>query len=315
VTFLQSIFRKLSPARPPAAPRLHLAVFGKHPGWNDHIDDLGLETDLLVNVKRTLYVQGIGGNIDAGAWDRLEEGQRVPAFHHLFVSHSAGDLIVGRLWSSSDGKGRTRYPMVAAAHCAGMPLSWIVSNVVPRLEQIESACAATRDPAAVRSILDLQRQSLRSLMPAAVPGRAESVAAGDGNAVSSIAAHPDMGDGGRGFLLVLYQIEREWSAFRPGRGGAPGPRHLRVPSCADSPVAAMVRWLGFLLSQLDGSAPLMVIVPLDASWADLIGGEPTASQLFCVRATPAKVPLTTQIPYTLDADFISRAMRTIAAAG
>jgi hypothetical protein len=265
-----------------------------------------------VNLKRTLYIQGIGGNIDSGAWDSLDEDQRIPQFHHLFISHCAGEVIVGRLWSSSDGKGRTRYPMIAAAHCAALSLSWIIANVVPRLEQIESACLATRDPAAVRSILDLQRQHLRSLIS---HDAAQVEQLGAHGPLATLAAHPDMGDAGRGLLLVLYQIEREWAAFRPGRTGAPGPRHLRVPVCAASPAQAMVLWLQFLLSQLDRAAPLMVIVPLDAPWADLIAGEPTPSQLFCVRATPAKIPLTTQIPYTLDADFIARSTRLIAAAG
>lgn len=311
MTFIQSIFRKLSPARAPSVPQVHLAGFGKHPGWNDHIDDLGLETGLLVNLKRNLYIQGIGGNIDSGAWDSLDEDQRVAGFHHLFISHCAGEVIVGRLWSSSDGKGRTRYPMIAAAHCTALSLPWIVANVVPRLEQIESACLATRDPAAVRSILDLQRQNLRSLV--SQNGAHLEQLNGQGP-LATLATHPEMGEAGRGLLLVLYQIEREWAAFRPGRTGSPGPRHLRVPACAASPAQAMVLWLQFLLSQLDRAAPLMVIVPLDGSWADLIAGEPAHSQLFCVRATPAKIPLTTQIPYTLDADFISRSTRLIAAA-
>src|SRR5579862_6325420 len=54
------------------APALHLAAFGKHPGWNDHLDDLGLETDSLINAKRLLYLQGISQNIDSGAWEKLD---------------------------------------------------------------------------------------------------------------------------------------------------------------------------------------------------------------------------------------------------
>ena len=45
-----------------------LAAFGKHPGWDDHVEDLGLETESLNLAKTLLYVNGIGGQIDSGAW-------------------------------------------------------------------------------------------------------------------------------------------------------------------------------------------------------------------------------------------------------
>jgi hypothetical protein len=48
---------------------------------------------------------------------------------------------------------------------------------------------------------------------------------------------------------------------------------------------------------------------------DLIVGEPTASQIYCMMASPAAVPLTTDIPYNLPADFVERANRLIGAAG
>ena len=38
-----------------------LAAFGKHPGWDDHVEDLGLETQSLNLAKTVLYVDGIGG--------------------------------------------------------------------------------------------------------------------------------------------------------------------------------------------------------------------------------------------------------------
>jgi len=38
--------------------QIFLAAFGKHPGWNDHMDDVGLETESLVAAKTRLYVDG-----------------------------------------------------------------------------------------------------------------------------------------------------------------------------------------------------------------------------------------------------------------
>ena len=66
-------------------PSLNLGAFGKHPGWDDHIDDLGLETDRLVEVRRRLYAEGISSNVDSGAWDKLEDGARLPVFEHLIL--------------------------------------------------------------------------------------------------------------------------------------------------------------------------------------------------------------------------------------
>ena len=81
--FLKNLSRFLSPGK--SAPAAYLSAFGKHPGWNDHIDDLGLDTDALVTAKRLLYVQGISQNIDAGAWDALEP----PAPGNSIVNGSA----------------------------------------------------------------------------------------------------------------------------------------------------------------------------------------------------------------------------------
>ena len=76
----------------------------------------------------------------------------------------------------------------------------------------------------------------------------------------------------------------------------------------------MLLWLRFMLTQLDPNTPLCVIYPLDEQFIDLIVGEPTPTQLFCVRASTRKIPLTTDIPYNLDAEFISRSKGMIEAA-
>src|SRR5215469_9189084 len=125
--FIKSLSRLLGSSSKPA-PALYLAAFGKHPGWNDHIDDLGLDTDDLITAKRLLYVQGINQNIDAGAWENLDPDKRLDAFRHDFLWHMKGtgsgegdSLIAGRMWSSVDGKGRDKYPMVLCAGTVDLP--------------------------------------------------------------------------------------------------------------------------------------------------------------------------------------------------
>src|SRR5689334_10706102 len=122
-----------------AGQYLALGAFGKHPGWDDHIEDLGLETETLTLAKRILYIQGVGGQIDTGAWEKLEPSQRLEGFNHVFVWQRSGQFLLGRLWSSSDGKGRTRYPMVVCAHCVGASLKWGLEYVLPRLQDLEQA--------------------------------------------------------------------------------------------------------------------------------------------------------------------------------
>src|SRR5204863_1992020 len=162
--FLLEDPRRLSPTGRYVA----LAAFGKNPGWDDHVEDLGLETQSLNLAKTIFYVNGIGGQIDSGAWERLDSSQQVATFNHVFVWQRAGQLLLGRLWSSSDGKGRTRYPMVVCVHCSGISLSWALNQVLPRLEQIEQACLAGHSAAEVRAILGRYRAELRN----AVSGQA-----------------------------------------------------------------------------------------------------------------------------------------------
>ncbi|HEV8607043.1 MAG TPA: hypothetical protein VGQ99_17010 [Tepidisphaeraceae bacterium] len=318
MSFLQSIMSKLGGGRSGRAPFIHLGAFGKHPGWNDHIDDMGLESPQLINAKRIFYVQGMSGNIDSGAWDHLAEDDLLKHFKHVFAWRVGDDLVVGRLWSSSDGKGRKRYPMIVCAHCVGLPLPWAFAHILPQLEKVEAECTAATTASTVRSIMDKAREELRSLIPGRDGQRDNADSSALPNPLATLAMRPEMGAELKGLLAILYQVERELAPFRPNqksdRSVQIAPRHLRVPACAPTADEAMVLWLRFMLTQLDPNTPLCVIYPLEEQFIDLIVGEPTPTQLFCVRASARKIPLTTDIPYNLDAEFISRSKGMIASA-
>lgn len=318
-SFLQSLVKKFSGGKAPKGPAGYVGAFGKHPGWNDHIDDQGLETPELTNLKRSLYVQGIGGNIDSGAWDKLPEDEQLNAFKHLFLWHAGDDAIVGRFWSSSDGKGRKRYPMIVCMQATSVSLPWLIDKALPRLEKLEAACVATNSAEDVCRALDDARSEFRRMvtLPEAAAGAARLE-----DPLLSLSKRPEMGENHRGLLSILYQVEREMGAFRPNNKPDRGsriisiaPRQIRVPASADSVADAMLLWARFLLSQLDPATPTLQIHPLEQSWVDIIVGEPTIRELFCIRATPRKFPLTTDIPYTLEPEFIERTNRAIAATG
>jgi hypothetical protein len=280
-----------------------LAAFGKHPGWNDHMDDLGLQSEQLIELRRLLYVQGISGNVDSGAWESLAAEQRLETFRHLMLWRSGGSVVLARLWSSSDGKGRRKYPMIVAAQGDQLPAQWLIDNAGPILERLEGEFVATSDAAAVREGMDRARTELAELSlqaPAAAPDDPRGP-------LAALAERPEMGPDHRALCILLYHIERDLAVFLRGNrspGGAP--RHVRVPVCADSPAAALGLWSRFFESRLDPSAMMLLLAPLDGSWVDLIAGEPSSTQFFCVRARPGVLPLATDIPYNLDPAFISK---------
>jgi len=337
VAFLKSISRFLSPAAKPA-PALHLAAFGKHPGWNDHLDDLGLDTAPLVNAKRLLYIQGISQNIDSGAWDKLEDTvpstdgtpllapiARLDLFRHDFLWYMPGDngpdYLAGRLWSSSDGKGRAKYPMLLCSQLVSMPDRFATHIVMPILAQVHEKCAAATSAQTVRDVVANERENLRSHLKdtlAVNPLTPRQLAA--------VATHRDMQEAGagianEGFDRIVYQFARGMSTFRaPANKSATSrrPEQVRLPACGMSSRDALLFYLRFALTFVDPSTPLLLISPDQslssgsatsatttsattvAPWVDLIAGEPTPSNLFCIKAGTKSLPFTSDIPYTLD---------------
>jgi hypothetical protein len=307
--FLSGLMEKLKGT--PRAPAVHLGAFGKHPGWNDHMDNQGLETPQLLNLRRLLYVQGISGNIDSGAWEALAADQRLEQFHHLLLCRDSGSFLVARLWSSSDGKGRRKYPMVAVAQADNLPFGWLIDNSAALLQRLQHQAAAATDAATVISAFDSARANLRQAAPRTTPA-AEAAP----SPLAVLAKRQEMGQDLHALRILLYHLQREMGAFLVG--ARPGPktasRHMRVPLCADSPEGALALWTAFLVSQIDPGVMFSVIVPLDQPWADLVVGEPAPAQLFCFRTTAKTTPLVTDIPYNLDPEFVAKVDLQIAQA-
>jgi formylglycine-generating enzyme required for sulfatase activity len=290
--------------------QIFLGAFGKHPGWDDHVEDLGLETSSLISAKVLFYIQGIGGEIDAGAWEKLDETQRVPAFNHVFVWHRPGQVLIGRLWSSSDGKGRTRYPMVVCAHCSGVSLGWALDQVLPRLEQIERACLATQSAAEVRSILGRYRAELRNVASGQMTDLGPPSL--DTAFLTRFAARPELGPQQEGWMRTFYAVQNQFGAFARGRFNPKAdastirPQQIRVPRAADSIPKSILQWCNFFLTQVDPQTPLLLTLPLEEQWVDVTAGEPTSQEVFCLRASPKSMPLASEVPYNLSEDFRER---------
>src|SRR5438105_3708448 len=108
---LKSLFQWMknkSPGeQPPARPQILLAAFGKHPGRDEHFNDLQ-QQPRLVNLWDALYTRGIRTLVDSGRWSDLEKAGQLQPFNHILAGVAGSDVLVGRIWSSSDSLGRDR---------------------------------------------------------------------------------------------------------------------------------------------------------------------------------------------------------------
>lgn len=285
------------------APRVYVGAFGKHPGWNDHLDDIGLVTASLVDARRIMYGGGIAHQIESAAWDRAGNDKVLTGFNHLLHWRRPGESLTGLLWSSKDGKGRSLYPMTIAAHCVGEPFDWIAADVLPTLEAAAARCRAATTSAGVIGTLNDTQQALRvrsADVPPDMPG-------GSQLGVAAWAAH--FGNDSTALRRVFHEIRGQLEPFAPGsiawceKDGPASSRVLRLPLIPGAKAAESVNaWLSFLATQLDPVVPLLALVRLDDVWVDVIVGEPSPADFFALRASPWAVPLATDIPYELESE-------------
>ena len=286
--------------------RVHLAVFGKHPGWDDHIEEIGLDTPELVTARRLLYSEGVAGNIDSGAWDRLDEGKLLPAFKHNFFWRIGGQWIVGRMWSSRDGKGRSKYPMVVCGRIDGASAAFASQHIIPALVRFEEAVKSTTLADDVKHAASRARTELSQATSSARTGDSE-----DGDLLRRLVDHPNLSPGGdptTAFERVMYEIEREMQGFKRQSAISrtkqePAGQHMRVPRLFDAPGEDARAWTALLDRNIDRATGVLVIEPDDADFVDVLVGAPAVGHIFCLRATRAGLGLATQVPYTIDPDF------------
>jgi hypothetical protein len=275
------------------------------------MDDLGMETERLVGIKRLIYTEGIAGNISA--WGKLDSSKRLDGFQHSFVMTAPGEVIAGKIWSSSDGTGRRIYPMMVVAQCAGCELGWVMTFVFPILGELQKQYQAVTTADEVRALTDEARDRLRGLAR-----RPQSTEPLYGNILTWLSQRPDMGKDQRGLLNLIYEAEEKLSIFRQGtsdgnrtvvKSGAS--YSIRVPACGQSSGDVLRLWLEFLYVWIDKATPILAITPEKEDWVDLIVGDAGPSDLYCIQASRKTIPFNTEIPYSLDGAFIARARRLI----
>ncbi len=287
----------------PVKPVINLAAFGKHPAWDDHIPGIGLETEALAHLKQAFYVSGIGGQIDAGAWEKLEAEKRVEGFDHAFLWIRNGHALLGRLWSSVDRKGRAKYPMVVCADSQGISPGLLLANTWRELEQLRDSCRTFTTTEQVESECRSSQARLRS--------RLEAITETDKTMGIPLESrrrfldHPQFGDRQEGLLRILHELAGLQSPPAKGRSQPAGQsgegrsRHLRLPAIGHKHDEVLQLWGDFFRAAIAGNLPVFLILRDGVEWLDVIVGEPAGDEFFCLQASPLASPLATQIPYDL----------------
>lgn len=285
----------------PNAPRVYLGAFGKHPGWNDHMDDLGLATPSLVEARSILY-GGIAHQIEHAAWEKAGAEKVLPGFDHVIHWRRLNESITGLIWSSQDGKGRALYPMITVAHCVTRSFSWLANDVLPTLENVKTKCRETTSASVVTAHIKGMEKELQSRLSANT-----HTPSTPGPGVAAWAAHftkePET------FRRILHHLRRNLALFTPGsldwcKGEKQAmSRCLRLPQIPGiTPAESLNAWLSFLATQLDPAVPLFGLLPAGEKWLDVIVGEPGPADFFLLRVRPAGQPIVTDIPYELGAE-------------
>ena len=306
---LASVFK---PAAPPA---LQLGAFGKHPGWDDHLEDFGLESEAMLGARQLIYARGIGGAIDSAVWDNLPPEQLLAEFKHIFFWFSETDTIVGRMWSSSDRKGRKRYPMIICAQLSNFERGLPLDRLLSALAVLEEQCRATLSATEVHGILRRAREQLRAeLLPGATSSYPPPLKTRE-----QLAEAMKLNGEGEELARIGYSVDTQLAAFTAGKlheklrrigmrmleANALG-QHLRLPTVAGQEAGAALFWRDFLWQWLKAPAPLFIAAPLGEPWMDVIVGMPGPKQLFCLRAAPGALPLAQEVPYNLPGGFKER---------
>jgi hypothetical protein len=204
--------------------------------------------------------------------------------------------------------------MVLCAQMVALPDTLAQRLVLPTLAKVQERCAVTTSAEAVRQTVDTAREALRGRI--AQPPAGESVTA---KQLAAVAMHPDMHANREGYHRIVYQIMRGMAAYRPNGGGASKrPEQIRVPLAGLTAHEALTFWHRLSTTLLSPETPMLLLAPdpaiapwaagagaegSGAGWVDLVVGEPAAPNLFCIKAGTKPVPLTSDIPYTLEPAF------------
>ena len=257
-----------------------------------------------------LYVSGIGGQIDSGVWEKLDAEKRQEGFDHTFLWLSPGHVVLGNMWSSTDRKGRSKYPMVVCVDGEAVTAGFLTVKAKADLEGLREACKASTSSTQVTAEWDAAQKRLRArLRDPAHPstGPWPSI-----EARRRFLERREFGPERLGLLRVLHELTSAAGPSAAGHGSRPATivggrsHHFRAPLGCESGNEAFLLWTAFLECILSRTVPLWLIARGGVNWLDVLIGEPASDYFFCLQASPKALPLATEIPYELSPDLKAR---------
>jgi hypothetical protein len=283
-----------------AAPAtdVQLSIFGKHPGWDDHMPGVGLEGPSVAAFKQALYVEGIGGVIDSGAWEKLETGSRLAGFDHQFLILDGQQVVTGQLWSSRDGKGRSSYPLVACASSQRLDPEALLVRASAELRALRTRLEKS---ASADQLLAAWRSSCFTLRLPLTSGGTNRILPHDWT--ESFLALQALGPDRVGLERIHHELAVGMGLEGATKGGRSRsefkPFIVRVPSTRGAPVESLLMWAMFLRIPVPPPVSLALFARDDVDWLDALIGSPMAERLFCLQAGTAVLPVSSSVAYNL----------------
>lgn len=143
---------------------------------------------------------------------------------------------------------------------------------------------------------------------------AKSVFESNRRALSQLANMEELGPDRQGLNRILYFLSREVDRFIPNNTRKDkkieseelAPTLIRIPVQSIDKARAAQLWLDLFLLRMAEASSVLTWMPQAHPWIDVILGIPTAKQIYCLKAMLDKIPLTSSIPFEIDASFLER---------
>ena len=116
-------------------------------------------------------------------------------------------------------------------------------------------------------------------------------------------------------LRVVYQMQTQMTVYASRNAASSSgsssdgarPQQIRVPVLPDLLLDSVLFWMRFFCNFSGRHVPILITAPTGELWMDVTLGQPEEQEFFCLRASPNSVPVASEIPYSLDDGYRTRA--------
>jgi len=202
--------------------------------------------------------------------------------------------------------------MIVCVQCNELPLDWIYETILPRLAYIEGICTGTNSADDVQTCIANAQEEFRQLAQQEHASTNQPIDLED--ILAKMAESPELGPGYEGLVRILYHIDREVKGYCPDGhevDNVLNPTLVRRPVSLATQSEDSLLWFRFLLAKFKKNSDVLMFLPRNKPWVDMVIGEPTSTQLYCLRALLGAVPLTSSVPYNIAPEFVKQVNQLI----